>query len=192
MLAAIDNTSTQLGADGLLVVLVVVNAAIGWRTGTLRRLIAFAGLYAGIIAAYYTAPSIASWFDRSSVVASAWTFIAVTALLVLIAEIIGHVLADRVSRLLTLVFDRGAGVLVGAGVGFFQALTLFWVALALAATPPGAQQNVPADHAVYANAVQSSVLAGQAVRALPALQTIVRPALGSDVTGHLLTGSASS
>ena len=192
MLAALDSSLSQLAADGLLLLLIILNAAAGWATGTLRRVVSFAGLYVGIIAAYYIGWGIASFFDKGSIVASAWTFIAIVAIGIGGAEIVGHLLADRLTRVLALAFDRGAGLLIGAAVGFFQARTLFWVPLAVGNAPVTAQNGVPPDHGAYATAIQTATLSGPSVRALPALQTIVRPVVGNDLTGHLLNGNTGS
>ena len=192
MLAALDTSVTQFAADGLLLLLIIVNAVAGWATGTLRRVVAFAGLYVGIIAAYYLGWGIASFFAKGSIVASAWAFVAIAAAGVIGAEIVGHLLADRLSHLLALAFDRGAGLLAGAAVGFFQALTLFWVALAVGNAPVTAQNGVPADHGAYASAIQTATISSPSVRALPALQAIVRPVVGDDLTGHLLNGTTST
>ena len=48
MLSAVDSTLPQFSADALLVVLIILNAVLGWRTGTLRRAVSFAGLYVGV------------------------------------------------------------------------------------------------------------------------------------------------
>ena len=192
MLAHIDSSTSQLGADGLLVVLIVANAFLGWKSGFLRRVIAFIGLYVGIIAAYYVGDGIADFFNKNSIVTHSWTFLGVVFVCVVIAEIVSRLLAERIERLLTLVFDKAAGLVSGAAVGFFQALTVFWVAFAFGAAPVTAQNNVPSDHATYANAIQTATLSGPASNALPALKTIVRPVVGDNLTDHLLNGTTTS
>ena len=186
---AFDSSAPQFGVDGLLVVLIAVNAFLGWKSGFLRRVIAFIGLYVGIIAAYYAGDGIADWINKNSIVTRAWTFIGIVLVCVVAAEVVGRLLADRVRRLATLVFDHSAGLVAGAAVGFFQALTVFWVALAVGAAPATATNNVPTDHGTYASAVESATLSSRSVNALPALQTIVKPAVGDDLTDHLLNGS---
>ena len=50
-LGALDTTWGQVTADLLLVLLVAFNAYMGWRHGTLRRVLAFGGVYLGAFAA---------------------------------------------------------------------------------------------------------------------------------------------
>jgi uncharacterized membrane protein required for colicin V production len=185
MLAAQNaGTLEQFSADAILVVVVVVNAWMGWRTGTLRRLLAFAGLYVGVLAAYYTGNSFAAVFRRGDIFANGWSFIAVATVVVLICEVFGRVLGDQISRLATFTFDRFAGMLIGGAVGFFQVGLLFMVALAVAAAPASGNA-VPVTRDLPANAIRSAPLSSQAVRAQPLVRAIFSPAFANDLTVHL-------
>ena len=178
------STLQQFTSDAILVVLVIVNAVLGWRTGTLRRVLSFAGLYAGVLGAYYTGNSFAALFRRGDIFANAWSFIVITAVVVVIVETIGRVFADRIQRIAAVTFDRVAGVLVGGAVGFFQAGVLFMVALAVGAAPASAP-GVPVTRDVPANAVRSAPLSSQAARAQPLVRAIFTPVFTNDLTVHL-------
>ena len=186
MLAAQASSSLQqFSSDAILVVLVVANAVFGWRTGTLRRVVSFAGLYAGAVAAFYTGNSFASVFRKGDIFANAWAFVAVTVVMVVIFEVLGRLFADRLQRLAAITFDRVVGTLIGAAVGFFQASVLFMVALAVGAASATAGNGVPANRDVPANAVRSAALSSQAIRAQPALHAIFNPVFSGDLTTHL-------
>lgn len=186
MLAAQASSSLQqFSSDAILVVLVIVNAVFGWRTGTLRRVLSFAGLYAGVVAGYYTGNAFAGVFRKGDIFANAWALLGVTAVMVVIFEVLGRLFADRLQRLAAITFDRVAGTLIGGAVGFFQASVLFMVALAVGAAPATAGNGVPTNRDAPANAVRSAPLSSQAVRAQPALRAIFNPVFGADLTTHL-------
>ena len=185
MIAAQSSTLQQATADVILVLLVLSNAVFGWRTGTLRRIVCFAGLYAGVVAAYYTGNFFAGLFHKGDIFANAWSFVAITTILVIIFEVIGHIFADRLQRLATFTFDRVAGMLIGAAVGFFQAGVLFMVALAVGAAPASSSNTVPPQRDLPSAAIHGAPLSSAALRAQPALNTIFSPFFTPDsLTTH--------
>lgn len=189
MLAALDNTVPQVGADALLIVLVLVNALLGWRTGTLRRLLSLIGLYAGFLAAFYTGNGFASIFRKGDIYANAWAFVAIVVVVVVVFEVLGRVFEERIQSLAVVAFDRVAAIFVGAAVGLFQALVLFMIALAVGAANPGPGNTVPQSRDVAANAVRGAALAGRAVGAVPVVRAAVGPLTTSDLTTHLEDGT---
>src|SRR5579864_4335884 len=76
-LALFDQTLGQFTADLLLLLLIGLNAYLGWRLGLLRRVVAFAGLYVGVLAATNIGNGLASLFAQHSLYANAWMFVAV-------------------------------------------------------------------------------------------------------------------
>jgi uncharacterized membrane protein required for colicin V production len=189
MVAATDTTVQQLTADAVLVLLVVINAIAGWRTGTLRRVLAFAGLYVGVLGAYYLGNGFAGWVRKGDIIANGWSFVAITAVVVIMFEVIGRLVAYRIERIAALAFDRVAGVLIGGAVGFFQAGVLFMVALAVGAAPVAQGTTIPANRDAAANAIRAAALAGQAVRAQPAVRAIFAPVPLDSLTTHLEEGT---
>jgi Colicin V production protein len=190
IVADLDTTPLRITADVVLLVLVAVNVYLGYRHGLLRRLFAFAGLFAGCLAATYVGNGLASLVDPHSLYANAWFFVGVVAVMVLIAEILGYLYEERLRKVMVMMFDRVAGAIGGAAVGFFQASVAFLVALAVAATP-GASNTVPADRGNAGHAIQTSMLSGLAVRAEPGVRTVFSPVLPSDLVGHLADGTQS-
>jgi hypothetical protein len=189
MLSAIDSTLPQFGADALLVVLIILNACLGWRTGTLRRLLSLIGLYAAFLAAYYTGNGFASIFRKGDLYANAWAFVAIVVVVVVVFEVLGRVFADRLRSVAVIAFDRVAATIVGAAVGLFQALVLFMVALAVGSATPGPGNTVPASRAAAANAVHGAALSGRAVGAEPLVRDAVAPLTTTDLTTHLEDGT---
>lgn len=189
MLAAQTSTLQRFSADAILVVLILVNLVLGWRTGTLRRVVSFAGLYAGVLAAFYTGNFFAGLVRKNDIFANAWSFLAVTAAVIIVFEVIGRVFADRLHRLAAVTFDRTVGALFGAATGFFQASVIFMVALAVGSAPSNASSTVPPLHDVPASAIRGATLAGAAVRAQPAVTAIFSPVFSTDLTTHLEEGT---
>jgi hypothetical protein len=189
MLTAIDSTLPQFSADALLIVLVIVNSVIGWRTGTLRRLLSLIGLYAAFIAAYYTGNSFASLFRKGDIFANGWSFVAVLVVVVVVVEVLGRLFDERLKRLAVVTFDRFAGMFIGAAIGFLQAGVLFMVALAVGGATPGPGNSVPPSRDSAANAVRSGTLSGQAIRVEPALRSVFAPLTSTDLTTHFEDGT---
>ena len=189
MLAAQATTLQQFSADALLVVLIVINAALGWRTGVLRRVLSFAGLYAGVIAAFYTGNFFSGLVRKGDIFANAWSFLAVTTAVVIVFEVVGRIFDDRLHQIAAVTFDRTVGMLVGGAVGFFQASVIFMVALAVGAAPVSAGSTVPPQRDLPATAIRNANLAGAAVRAQPAVNAIFNPVFSTDLTTHLEEGT---
>lgn len=189
MLSAIDANLGQFSADVLLVVLIIFNAWLGWRTGTLRRLLSAVGLYAAFLAAYYTGNGFAAFFRKGDIIANTWAFVAIIVAVVVIFELIGHTLSDRVQHIAVVAFDRIAGTLLGGLVGFFQGAVLFMVVLALGAATPGPSNTIPASRNDAANAVRAATLSGHAIGVEPALRSVFAPLISTDLTTHLEDGT---
>ena len=88
-LAFVDASLGQFTADLLLLLLLGINIYLGWRLGLLRRLVAFAGLYVGVLAASNVGNALASTFAPHSLYANAWMFVGVVAFVVLVFEGLG-------------------------------------------------------------------------------------------------------
>ncbi|MBV8194993.1 MAG: CvpA family protein [Candidatus Dormibacteraeota bacterium] len=187
--AALDSTLGQFAADFVLLALVAVNGYLGWRLGLTRRIVAFAGLYVGVLAATQIGNGLASIVSPHSLYANAWMFVGVVAFIVLIFEGLGWAFEERLQKLLVFVFDRIAGIIAGVLVGVSQALVLFIVALAVAAVPANASNNVPPARGGTAHDITQSTLAGQVVRIAPQAQTVFSPVLPSNLSTHLVDGT---
>jgi hypothetical protein len=189
MISATDTSLPQFSADALLVLLINLNAVLGWRTGTLRRLLSLAGLYVAFLAAYYTGNGVAAIFRKGDIFANAWAFVAIVVVVVVLFEVLGGLFADRIKSVAVVAFDRAAAIVVGAAVGFFQALVLFLVALSVGAATPGPGNTVPAARDAAANAVRGGTLSGHAIGAEPVVRDAVAPLISTDLTTHFEDGT---
>jgi len=184
-LGALDTTWGQVTADLLLVLLVAFNAYMGWRHGTLRRVLAFGGVYLGAFAATNIGNGLADLLHPHSLYANAWAFVGIFVLVIVTVEIIGQILHDKV-QIAVVAFDRIAGSISGGIVGLAQAMILFLVALSMASVPADKNNtNVEPSRTAAAAAIKSATLSGLAVRAEPQLKAVFSPALPGDFTGHL-------
>jgi uncharacterized membrane protein required for colicin V production len=190
MLAELDTTPLRITADLLLLALIVANVYLGYRHGFVRRLFGLGGLFLGCLAATYAGNSLAALIDPHSLYANAWFFVGIVAVIVLMAEILGYLYQERVSRFVVVMFDRVTGSLAGAVLGFFEASVVFLVALAVAAVP-AASSTAPPDRGNAGNAIKSAMLSGLAVRAEPGVQTVFSPVLPANLPSHLADGTQS-
>lgn len=188
-LAFIDGTLGQFTADLLLVLLIAMNVYLGWKLGLLRRVVAFAGLYVGVLAATNIGNGVASTFAPHSLYANAWMYVGVVAFVELIFEGLGWAFNEKLQKVVYFAFDRVTGSIAGVIVGVSQALVLFLVALAVGAAPSTPQNNVPAGHGAPAQDIKSAVLSGQVVRAAPQAEVVFGPVLPDDLTTHLVEGT---
>ncbi|MGH7687069.1 MAG: CvpA family protein [Candidatus Dormibacteria bacterium] len=188
-LAFIDGTLGQFTADVLLLLLVGINVYLGWKLGFLRRIVAFAGLYVGVLAATNIGNGLASTFAPHSLYANAWMFVGVVAFVELIFEGLGWAFDEKLQKVVYFAFDRVTGSVAGVIVGVSQSLVLFLVALAVAAVPNSAGSNVPVGRGTTASDIRSAVLSGQVVRATPEAQSVFALVLPTDLSTHLVEGT---
>jgi len=188
-LASVDNSLGTFTADFLLLALVAVNAYLGWRLGVMRRLVGFAGLYVGVLAASNIGNGLAAMFAPHSLYANAWMFTAVLVFVVLLFEALGWAFNERLQKIIVFVFDRVIGTAAGVMVGVAQALVLFLVAYAVANVSATPSNDAPPGRASAAQAIQASTLAGQVVRIEPQARAVFGPVLPDNLTDHLAQGT---
>src|SRR5215472_3207740 len=117
MVAFFDGTVGEFGADLLLLLLIAINVYLGWKLGFLRRVVAFAGLYVGVLAATNIGNGLASTFAPHSLYANAWMFVGVVAFVELIFEGLGWAFDEKLQKLVYFAFDRVTGGIAGVIVG---------------------------------------------------------------------------
>ena len=177
IVASIDSTPGQVFADALLVIAVAVNAYLGWSHGLIRRLFTAVGVYVGCFAASNLGNPIASLVHAHSLDSNAWSFVAVFLFVIIVVEVLGALLNDRLQKIVVAAFDRIAGILVGAVVGLAEVLILFLVAIAVS----GASST----HTAMAQDIHAASLSGQAARLEPQVRTLFAPVLPSNLASHL-------
>ena len=181
----------DLTAVGLL----LINLALGWRFGIIGRAIALGGLYGGVAAAAALGNGLLRFFGGGGVATdlynSAWTFIGITFGVVFMVEILGALYRDRVEKVISLMFDRTAGMVAGLIVGLFEVGVIVMVAFAVGeAQASSSLEQLPAHHTDTANAVRNSVITSHIAGLNPAMQTFFGPALPASLSGHLADPTA--
>lgn len=188
-MVAASSVVLQFSADVVLVGLIALNAWLGWRTGLVRRALSFIGLYGAVGAATHIGNPLGGVIKSGDIYANAWSFVAIMAVVIVLVEVLGHLYDQFLKRVVAVVFDRTAGLLAGATVGFFQAAMLFLVALSVGNAATSSTSTVPVTHADVANGIRDALLSGQVVKVESGVAAIFTPVLPGDLTTHLTEGT---
>jgi uncharacterized membrane protein required for colicin V production len=176
--ASIDSTPGQVFADALLVIAVAVNAYLGWSHGLVRRLVSAVGVFLAVFAASNLGNAVAAVIHAHNLEANAWSFVAIFVFVVVVVEILGALLDDRLQKIVVAAFDRIGGVLIGAVVGVAEVLILFAVAIAVSGAASSTHTSMSQD-------IHAATLSGQAVRLEPQMRVLFGPVLPSNLSVHL-------
>lgn len=122
--------------DLIIIVILFVNIVLGWAFGLIRRIVAFAGLFAGIGAATLTSANtsqyIATTFGIGSLLwAHVITYTLIVSFAVVLFEVLGAVYQRYLDMLVAPVFDRLTGTLAGAVVGAFEVTVILIMGVGL-------------------------------------------------------------
>jgi uncharacterized membrane protein required for colicin V production len=175
--ASIDSTPGQVFADALLVVAVAVNAYLGWSHGLIRRLFTAVGVFLACFAASNLGNAIAALIHSHNQEANAWAFVAVFLFVIIVVEVLGTFLNERLQKIVVAAFDRFGGALAGAVIGVAEVLILFLVAISASAPSAVGQSTMSQD-------IHAATLSGQAVRLEPQVRTLFGPVLPSNLSDH--------
>ena len=135
--------------DLIIATMLVVNIMLGWGFGLVRRIVVFAGLFAGIGAATLTSANTSTYIANTFGITSAlWahvvTYTVIVTVAVLLFEVLGAVYQRYLDMLIAPAFDRLTGTLAGAVVGAFEVTVMLIIGVGLVksslpsgyATPP--------------------------------------------------------
>jgi uncharacterized membrane protein required for colicin V production len=178
IVASIDSTPGQVLADALLLVAVAVNVYLGWKRGLVRRLLAAVGVFVAAFAATNLGNPVASLVHPHSVEANAWSFVALFLFVIIVVEVLGMLINDRLQKIVVAAFDRIGGVLVGIAVGVAELLIVFLVAINVSGIKPPAYASMAAD-------IHAAALSGQVARLEPEVRTVFGPVLPANFGMHL-------
>jgi uncharacterized membrane protein required for colicin V production len=176
--ASIDSTPGQVFADALLVIAVAVNAYLGWSHGLIRRLFTAVGVFLACFAASNLGNAIAALVHSHNVESNAWAFVSVFLFVIIVVEVLGTLLNERLEKIVVAAFDRIGGVLVGAVVGVAEVLILFLVAISVSGPTSTTHTSMSQD-------IHAATLSGQVVRLEPQVHTLFGPVLPSNLSEHL-------
>src|SRR5260370_34625703 len=110
--------------DLIIVSLLFVNIALGWAFGLVRRVVAFAGLFAGVGAATLTSANTSTYIAQTFGITSAlWahviTYTVIVTFAVILFEVLGSVYQRYLDSMIAPSFYRVTGVLAGVLVVSF-------------------------------------------------------------------------
>jgi uncharacterized membrane protein required for colicin V production len=136
--------------DLIIVVILLANIGLGWAFGLVRRIVAFAGLFAGIGAATLTSANTSTYIGTTFGITSAlWahviTYAVTVTFAVVLFEVLGAVYERYLDALIAPAFDRLTGTLAGVVVGAFEVTVMLIIGVGLVrAQLPGGYTYPPA------------------------------------------------
>ena len=136
--------------DLIIVSILFINIALGWVFGLVRRIVAFAGLFAGVGAATLTSANTSTYIATTFGITSAlWahviTYTVIVTFAVILFEVLGAVYQRYLDAMIAPAFDRVTGLLAGAVVGAFEVTVMLIVGIGLVnAKLPGGYAYPPA------------------------------------------------
>ena len=144
--------------DLIIFTLLGLNIALGWAFGLVRRIVAFAGLFAGVGAATLTSANTSTYIASTFGITSAlWAHVITYAVIVTFAivlfEVLGAVYQRYLDAMIAPAFDRLTGTLAGAVVGAFEVTVMLIIGVGIVraqlpssyATPPAFLRSRAAD-----------------------------------------------
>ena len=143
----------------------------------IRRIFTAVGVFVAVFAAANLGNAVAALVHAHDAQANAWSFVAIFLFVVIVVEVLGALLNERLEKLAVAAFDRIGGVLVGAVVGVAEVLILFLVAISVSATSP-------TPHSTMSQDIHAATLSGQVVRLEPQVRSLFGPFLPSNLTDH--------
>lgn len=136
--------------DLIIASILFINVALGWAFGLVRRVVAFAGLFAGIGAATLTSANTSTFIGQTFGINSAlWahviTYTVIVTFAIVLFEVLGAVYQRHLDAMIAPAFDRVTGVLAGLVVGAFEVTVTLIVGVGLVnAKLPGGYTYPPA------------------------------------------------
>jgi uncharacterized membrane protein required for colicin V production len=175
--------------DLVIVLILLANVALGWAFGLLRRVVAFAGLFAGIGAATLTSANtsqyIATTFGIASLLwAHVLTYTLIVTVAVLFFEVLGAVYQRYLDMLVAPVFDRLTGTLAGAVVGAFEVTVILIMGVGLAGSRLPVGYAYPPGFLTIQQWFNNSLLAPHFYGLEPVTRTIFSLVLPSSISSY--------
>lgn len=136
--------------DLVIVIILAANLFLGWAFGLVRRIVAFAGLFAGVGAATLTSANTSTYIANTFGITSAiWahllTYTVIVTFAIVLFEVLGAVYQRYLDMLVAPAFDRLTGILAGAVVGAFEITVILIVGVGAVNTKlPGGYVTPPA------------------------------------------------
>ena len=175
--------------DLIIILLLLGNLALGWAFGLIRRVIAFAGLFAGLGAATLTSANTSGYIATSFGITSAlWAHIVTYTLVVtgavILFEVLGAVYQRHLDNMVAPAFDRLTGVLAGAVVGAFEVTVILIIGIGLVTTNLPAGFGAPSAFLTWREWFSTSLLAPHFYSLEPLTSAIFSMVLPSSISSY--------
>lgn len=175
--------------DLIIIALLLGNMILGWAFGLVRRVIAFAGLFAGLGAATLTSANTSAYISNSFGITSAmWahivTYTVVVTGAVILFEVLGAVYQRHIDNLVAPAFDRIAGVMTGVVVAAFEVTIVLIIGIGLVTTTLPAGYGTPTAFLTWREWFNTSLLAPHFYSLEPLTSAIFAMVLPSSVSSY--------
>ena len=175
--------------DLIIILLLLTNIGLGWAFGLVRRVIAFAGLFAGLGAATLTSANTSGYIATSFGITSAlWAHVVTYTLVVtgavILFEVLGAVYQRHLDAMVAPAFDRLTGVLAGAVVGAFEVTVILIIGIGLVTTNLPAGYGSPSAFLTWREWFSTSLLAPHFYSLEPLTSAIFSMVLPSSVSTY--------
>jgi uncharacterized membrane protein required for colicin V production len=175
--------------DLIIVVILLVNIGLGWVFGLVRRVVAFAGLFAGIGAATLTSANTSTYIANTFGITSAlWAHVITYAVIVTFAvalfEVLGAVYQRYLDMLIAPAFDRLTGTLTGAVVGAFEVTVTLIIGVGIVTAQLPAGYTYPPAFLIARDWFNSSLLAPHFYGLEPLTRTIFSLVLPGSISSY--------
>jgi len=175
--------------DLVIVIVLFANIMLGWAFGLIRRVVAFAGLFAGIGAATLTSANTSQYIATTFGITSAlWahvvTYTVIVTAAILLFEVLGAVYQRYLDMLVAPVFDRLTGTLAGAVVGAFEITVMLIVGVGLVGSKLPSGYTYPPAFLTAQNWFNNSLLAPHFYGMEPLTRTIFSLVLPSSIGSY--------
>jgi uncharacterized membrane protein required for colicin V production len=175
--------------DALIPAILAVNVGLGFKWGVVRRVVAFAGVFAGVGAATLVAASastrLAATFSWSSAL---WAHVVTYAVIVIgslvLFEILGAVYARTIEFLVAPLFDAAAGGVAGAALGVIEVSLFLYLGINLLNSPLPSGYAYPPSFVKAQELIMGSWFAPHFYALFPLTKTIFSAVLPSSIGGY--------
>jgi uncharacterized membrane protein required for colicin V production len=175
--------------DLIIVCVLLLNVGLGWAFGLVRRIVAFAGLFAGIGAATLTSANTSTYIASTFGITSAlWAHVVTYGVIVtgaiVLFEVLGAVYQRYLDAMIAPAFDRVTGLLAGVVVGAFEVTVTLIIGVGIVrATLPSSYAYPPAFQTAQ-EWFNNSLLAPHFYGLEPLTRTIFSMVLPSSISGY--------
>jgi uncharacterized membrane protein required for colicin V production len=175
--------------DVVIVAVLMVNFAVGYLTGFLRRIIAFLGLFVGVGFATIASPKIAAGLIKTTTTDNAlWIhagfYLACVVVVVVLFEAMGVVYSRLLRQYTSVVLDSISGALAGLILGALQVAVLLIMGVNLLSTHLPSGYPYPSNFGEVQATFQGSVLAKHFYRLEPSAHLLLSPVLPKNLQAY--------